>query len=201
MRQTKAVHPAYAVRWWKTHDKTTPPAVDPIAVMKAKIKWRYAKGVPAIDAHGKIYLGDCTRVLPKASQIANVKLLLTSPPYFGVTNYYADQWLRNWMLGGPSRPSSGKHAYMKRFGGREAYRSLLERAFTQAAKKLSKDSVILVRTDAREFALKTTMEILRKIFPSKRMSSEVSILDGRLSQTALFGDKQKKPGEVDLLLR
>jgi DNA modification methylase len=201
MRQTKAVHPSYAVRWWKRNRKSTPPDIDPVAVMKAKIEWRYAKGMPAVDSEGKIYLGDCTRILPRASRIANVKLLFTSPPYFGVTNYYADQWLRNWMLGGPPRPRSGDHAYMKRFNSMEAYRVLLERAFAEAAKKLRDDAVIFVRTDARKFALRTTQEILQETFPQKRMEIRRRPLNGHLSQTALFGDKQKKPGEVDLFLR
>jgi len=78
MRQTKAVHPTYAVRWWKRHRKSTPPDIDPVEMMKLKIKWRYAKGVLDLDSTGKIYLGDCTRILPRASRIANVKLLLTS---------------------------------------------------------------------------------------------------------------------------
>lgn len=201
MRQTKAMHPDYAVRWWKRNRKRTPPDVDPAEVMKAKIKWRYAKGVPDLTSSGKIYLGDCTRVLPNASRITNVKLLFTSPPYFRVTNYYVDQWLRNWMLGGPSRPCSGEHAYMKRFDNKDSYRALLKRTFTSAAKKLRDDAVICVRTDARKFALQTTKEVLREIFPAKRMLAKTCSLNGRLSQTALFGDKQQKPGEVDLVLQ
>jgi hypothetical protein len=201
MRQTKALHPTYAVRWWKRHRKSTPPDLDPVELMKEKIKWRYAKGAPAMNSTGKIYLGDCTRILPAASRIANVKLLFTSPPYFGVTNYYADQWLRNWMLGGPSRPCSGEHAYMKRFENKESYRLMLDRAFKAAAEKLRGDAVIFVRTDAREFALQTTQEILQEIFPKKRMTTKMSPLNDRFSQTALFGDKEQKPGEVDLILR
>jgi hypothetical protein len=29
-----------------------------------------------------------------------VKLIVTSPPYYGLRTYVADQWLRNWFLGG-----------------------------------------------------------------------------------------------------
>jgi hypothetical protein len=201
MRQTKAFHPDYAVRWWKRNHKSTPPDVDPFEVMKAKIKWRYAKGIPTLSSIGKIYLGDCTRILPSASRIGNVKLLFTSPPYFQVTNYYIDQWLRNWMLGGPPRPCSGQHTYMKRFDSKENYRVLLERTFTTASRTLRDDAVICVRTDARQFALQTTKDVLHEIFPTKRMMIKISPLNGRLSQTALFGDKQQKPGEVDLFLQ
>lgn len=200
MRQTKAFHPDYALRWWKQHDKAVPPNIDPFELLKTKIEWRYAKGEPELKASGKIYLGDCTQVLRSASRIRNVKLLFTSPPYFRVTNYYVDQWLRNWMLGGPARPRSGEHDYMKRFNGKDAYRKLLERAFTIASTKLRKDAVIYVRTDARPFALQTTRQVLQEVFPTKRLKTKVSSLNGRLSQTALFGDLCEKPGEVDLIL-
>jgi hypothetical protein len=29
-----------------------------------------------------------------------VKLIITSPPYYGFRTYMSDQWLRNWFLGG-----------------------------------------------------------------------------------------------------
>jgi hypothetical protein len=201
LRQTKAMHPDYAVRWWKRHHKITPPDVDPVELMKSKIEWRYAKGTLVAGSAGRIYLGDCTRIIPAAQEIENVKLLFTSPPYRGVTNYYVDQWLRNWMLGGPPRPSSGEHASMKRFEGKDSYRLLLEKTFTLAAKRLRDDAMILVRTDAREFTLQVTQQILQKVFPSKRLVTRKCPLRNRLSQTALFGDKQEKPGEVDLFLR
>ena len=28
--------------------------------------------------------------------------IITSPPYYGLTTYIPDQWIRNWFLGGPS---------------------------------------------------------------------------------------------------
>lgn len=200
MRQTKAVHPDYAVRWWKHHRKTTPPDIDPVKMLSAKIEWRYAKEtINATD--GEIFRGDCTKIMPQRPQIRNVKLLFTSPPYRGVTNYYVDQWLRNWLLGGPARPTSGKSSNMKRFASKDNYRALLQRAFQSAAEKLRPDAVILVRTDAREFTLQATEETLRTTFPNKHLVISKCPLQDRLSQTALFGDKQEKPGEIDLLLR
>jgi hypothetical protein len=128
-------------------------------------------------------------------------MLFTSPPYFEVTNYFKDQWLRNWMLGGPNRPSSGSHPYMKRFDSKVRYKKLLEHAFASAAQTLHSNAVVLVRTDAREYTLETTKAVLADVFPDKFMRTYRAPLNDRLSQTALFGDKQKKPGEVDILLR
>jgi hypothetical protein len=199
MRQTKAVHPDYAVRWWRRNGYKAPD-IDPVDMLKKKIEWRYAKGVPSTKSASRIYLGDCTRLLSRTPADGDVKMLFTSPPYYQVTNYFVDQWLRNWMLGGPNRPSSGEHPYKKRFDNKAAYRKLLEDAFRKAAERLRADAILFVRTDARKFTYETTEAVLRTLFPRKIMTIyRAPLLNGN-SQTALFGDTEEKPGEVDLIL-
>jgi len=201
MRQTKAVHPEYAIRWWTTNKLTVPPQVSPLEMMKAKIAWRYAKGKPTFSGARVILLGDCTALLPHATEPKSVKLLLTSPPYYEVTNYYVDQWLRNWMLGGNSRPCSGTHLYMKRFESRRVYVELLRKAFSRAKPLLRDDAVLVVRTDARKFTFETTKTILSEVFPKKTLTFTSAPLC-RPNQTALFGDNGKTPpGEIDIVVR
>ena len=43
MRQTKAMSPHYAIRWWKERE-LIPPERNPVEFMLKKIAWRYAKG-------------------------------------------------------------------------------------------------------------------------------------------------------------
>jgi hypothetical protein len=109
MRQTKAMAPGYAVNWWHERD-LKPPTVNPGDFLRNRIEWRYARGIPTV-AQSYMFLGDCTRriksLLSQWSErkIQPAKLLLTSPPYFSLTNYHYDQWLRLWMLGGrPTAP-------------------------------------------------------------------------------------------------
>jgi len=148
-----------------------------------------------------IRLGDCTTLLPRSTEPKSVKLLLTSPPYYEVTNYYVDQWLRNWMLGGPSRPSSGTHQYMKRFGSRRVYVELLKKAFSKAKPLLREDAVLVVRTDARKFTFEATKKILSEVYPKKNIAFTNAPLR-RPSQTALFGDNgNTPPGEIDIVVR
>ena len=66
--------------------------------LQRRAQWRYAKGVPKpIGAkRPQVALGDAARVLPRNDEEAG--LVLTSPPYRGVTNYRADSWLRLWAL-------------------------------------------------------------------------------------------------------
>ncbi|OQY27559.1 MAG: hypothetical protein B6244_10290 [Candidatus Cloacimonetes bacterium 4572_55] len=67
------------------------------------------KGKPCVfDSY--VIFGDSTSELGKIVQKSQEKgirfsLLFTSPPYYSVTDYYADQWLRLWLLGGPENPN------------------------------------------------------------------------------------------------
>ena len=173
--------------------------------MLQRIKWRYSKGVPAING-SQVYLGDCCEVLPLLKQKIhksggkNISLLFTSPPYFGVTNYHYDQWIRLWLLGFSPEPKSSLGYCRERFNQPLEYKTILLGAFLKSYQLLSKDSVIYVRTDSRPFTLQTTLEVLRQAFPDKSMKM-IERPSPKTTQTHLFGDRTPKMGEVDLILR
>jgi len=205
LRQTKSMAPQYAIKWWKDN-KLKPISIDPLEFLIEKINWRYEKGIPELT-RSYSYLGDSRIVLNKLLKAdfgknvsGKIKLLLTSPPYCGVTNYHYDQWLRLWLLGFPYVEESGFGSSKKRYSNREFYRDLLLRVFELSSKWLSRDAIIYVRTDAREYTLKTTKEILKKTFPQKRLLAIKRPIN-KPSQTALFGDFEQKKGEVDIILR
>ncbi len=202
MRQTKAVWPGYAIRWWDDRD-LNPPDVDPVEFMLSRLRWRYAAGVPR-GRLGRMYLGDSRLVLPRmiqrirTGQLPRMKLLLTSPPYFGLTNYHYDQWLRLWLLGGePNAFRSGGSKHGK-FEHRERYQQLLADVFRASADLLSEDAVIYVRTGRQTATFTPTAYALREAFPGRDWI-EVVRPYRRPTQTALFGDKECKSGEVDLI--
>ncbi len=203
MRQTKAMGPEYSINWWREKEMDNPPKIDPYNFILSKIKWRYEKGVP----HGevsRIIFGDSTVELPRlkassTAEISSFSLLFTSPPYYSVTNYHADQWLRLWMLGGTPSPSYDGHKHKGRFMSKEKYKALLESVFSQSASMMRETSTIYVRTDARQFTLETTKEVLRKCFPHHKMEEHPKPFHSK-TQTELFGDKSKKPGEMDIIL-
>lgn len=198
MRQTKSMAPDYAVRWWQERGME-PRQKNPGELLRSKIRWRYRHGLPDSKVRIKAILGDSTFDLRKAKPVAPFRFLLTSPPYCDVINYNYDQWIRRWMLGGPEYPKYSSGKWQDRFEGRVAYRQLLEKVFKQSAQLLSHDARVLVRTDARDFTLGTTLEVLKTTFPNKRLRQLQRPFDGK-TQTHLFGDKGKKPGEIDLLL-
>lgn len=198
MRQTKAMSPQYAVDWWKQHN-LKPPERDPVAFMLKKIAWRYAKGCLQ-SGSSRIYLGDSQSVLARCeSHSTKTKLLLTSPPYYGVTNYFYDQWLRLWLLGGTDRPRSAGESCKRKFENRHHYASMLRRVFERSKPLLKQRAVIYVRTDARQFTREATIEALETAFPKKRLRSELHSI-AEFSQTALFDPDAESRAEIDFLM-
>lgn len=200
MRQTKSMSPDYSIRWWSARN-LTPPELDPVEFLKSRLEWRYSKGAPNYST-SKMLLGDSREVLlsQDVRNYGRFNLLFTSPPYYGVTNYYYDQWLRIWMLGGPELPTYQGDYWKTRFGNKLLYRELLESVFSLSAKYLTEDAVIYVRTDAREYTLNTTLEVLKVVFPKKSIIQK-PVPVTKKTQTALFGDFKQKPGEVDIILQ
>lgn len=198
MRQTKAMSPQYALDWWKER-QLAPPDRDPVAFMLKKIAWRYAKGRLCGGA-GRLYLGDSQSVLARRTlQAPKASLLLTSPPYYGVTNYFYDQWLRLWLLGGPVRPQSPGESCKRKFENKKQYVDMLHRVFKHSERILKRGAVVYVRTDARPFTREATIEALETAFPKKRLRGQVQSLP-KFTQTALFDSGAETKAEVDYVM-
>lgn len=204
MRQGKAMSPDYSVKWWK-EKQLLPPELDPVEFLIQRVEWRYAKGIPNLK-NGKVLLGDSTFIIRKlAKQVScgdrkPFDLLFTSPPYYKITNYHYDQWLRLWMLGSPNIPTWISKKWQNRFESKTAYRELLQKVFSRCAESMESRATIYVRTDARQFTRETTLEVLRNVFPQKSLKIESQPFK-KNTQTALFGDKSKKPGEIDIIMQ
>lgn len=200
MRQTKAMAPEYSVNWWREHDLTVPPDVDPVDFLSSRVEWRYRHGAPDWDEQC-LRLGDCGQILQrrKPADAGQYRLLLTSPPYRGVTSYYYDQWLRYWLLGETERPILDGQKWKSKYDDAAAYTRLLHQCFSSSRRLLTPDATIYVRTDARPATLDITVRVLEKLFPDKdhRLVAAPYI---RATQTSLFGDRNPKPGEMDIVL-
>ncbi len=132
------------------------------------MNWRYEKGVPSVF-DSRIVFGDSVielkKIVKKAQAVGiNFSLLFTSPPYYSITDYYADQWLRLWLLGGPEIPKATQEKHKGRFDNKDDYYQLLDSVFGNCSALMAKKSTVYVRTDRREFTFESTLEILRKYF-------------------------------------
>ena len=194
LRHSRAMAPDYCVRWWRRRGLDRPPEVEPCAFLQRRAQWRYAKGVPESgESRPHVALGDAARVLSKRGKEA--ALVLTSPPYRGVTNYRADSWLRLWALGtGPSLPDWRAD---QKFENPERYEETLSACFGATLKRASPNAVWCVRSDARPRTRQVVVDVLNRLLPNHQLNERPAPYKSA-TQTALYGDTAKKPGETDL---
>lgn len=204
MRQSKAMSPEYSIRWWSQRN-ILPPKVEPVSFLLKRLRWRYSKGIPG-TRKSKVFLGDSCIITKQISDEIKrgdkkpMDLLLTSPPYYGVTNYFVDQWLRLWMLGFSERPTKTGAKYQQNgFESKASYEDLLKKVFESAAGAMSSNGVVYIRTDARKFTFDATYKVLEKVFADWNFYVSDQPYS-RSTQTALYGDKSQKPGEKDIVL-
>lgn len=190
MRQSKSMSPDYAVRWWRQR-KLRPLKIDPVDFLRQRVIWRYRYGIPK-GASARVVLGDAQNVVSRSRK--QFSMLLTSPPYCGVTNYSYDNWIRLWLLGGKALPSgSTSHRYQNR----DEYRQALRRSFAASAARLEDDAIVYVRTDARVLTRNITAQTMAETWPERRLVMRAEKV--KRSQTQLFQDIGEIPGETDLI--
>lgn len=203
MKMTKSMGINYSVNWWQNNNLISPPEINPYDFVFNKINWRYEKGVPSVFDSYVIY-GDSTVELSEIVKRAHkndikFSLLFTSPPYYSITDYHADQWLRLWLLGGPVIPKSNPEKHKGRFNSREIYADLLDSVFGNCAKIMDKTSTVYVRTDKREATFKLTLEILVKHFPRHKIDIKNRPFTKR-TQTEIHGNSSDENGEIDIIM-
>ncbi|MXX87300.1 MAG: site-specific DNA-methyltransferase [Acidobacteria bacterium] len=208
MRQSTSMWPNYSVNWWRDR-ALAPPAVDPVAFLRRRIEWRYAKGRP-LGSAGYAILGDSRTELSKlsddviAGRQGRARLLFTSPPYYNVTNYYSDQWLRLWMLGGPDLPSARVGGrYGNKAANRRTYLYLLDAVFRNCRPLLTDDATVYVRTDLRPVTYSVTLDVLKRMFADKIITQHDKPLEpSRQTKPYSRGGAPKRANcEVDIVLK
>lgn len=190
MRQSKALSPNYSVRWWRER-QMEPPTINPVEYFKGRLDWRYKSGIVK-GPIANIHLGDSIEVLSDQEQVFD--LLLTSPPYCGVTDYKLDNWIRLWMLGGPALP---EYKSPQKHSNHEKYKVMIQNVFEKSSRLLSDNSVIYVRTHSKPESKDITLDTIADLWPSHSIFTRSE--RPSKSQTKLYGDHSPKPGETDIL--
>ena len=196
MRHSRALSPRYCIEWWRRNGYSAPPEIDPQKFLHKRADWRYAKGTPRPSGEKTptVTLGDSAAALPET--YTPVDLVLTSPPYSNVTNYRADNWLRLWALGeGPSLPDWNPE---QKFANPETYRRMLRECLTATKERTHPRTIWYIRSDARLQTKKIITDVMGELLPDHRPYENPAPYPGS-TQTALYGDHEPKPGEIDLL--
>jgi DNA methylase len=97
--RTYAPKPRYSVNYWKKNH-LLPQPVDVLEIIKVRAERFYSEETTV--AAGDVVHGDSRdrNTMLSALKGNKVKWVITSPPYFGMSTYISDQWLRLWYVGG-----------------------------------------------------------------------------------------------------
>lgn len=156
MPRTYATKPDAAVRFWKKH-KMEPPRVPVLDTVLRRIRFTL-EFVPPARVQGKVIQGDARSVLRRMRR--RFDWVVTSPPYYGMDTYVADQWLRNWFLGGPPEPHYDTRLQVSQ-GGVEGFTNGLADVWRWTATRCNPGAVMAIRFGALPKKKTDPEELLR----------------------------------------
>ena len=195
MQKSRALGPDYSVRWWKAREMY-PPSVCPVNYFTDRINWRYRHGTIKRHAPAKILFNKAEDGL-RGIHGESCDLLFTSPPYYNVTSYLHDSWIRLWVLNkGESLPNWQRD---KNIHCMNAYTDMMKNVFEKSQRILKKNATVWIRTDARKFTQETTKNILLDLWGEKNLYYRADI-PNKKTQTSHFGHTCSKIGEIDFLI-
>jgi SAM-dependent methyltransferase len=143
MPRTYASKPAYAVRYWHKHG-LWPVRVDTVDVIKRRARRVLNDCPPRMP--GRVMLGDAAASVMALRQ--RFDLVITSPPYYGMRTYVADQWLRNWFVGGPPEVPYGSEGQLARQPNQAAFVSALAEVWRAVASRCTPKGHLVIRFGA-----------------------------------------------------
>ena len=146
MPRTISTKPAYSVEWWRKNNCVAPHR-NAFGVLRRLSVLRLTRSAPPLTGVAKMAdVRNAAACFPE--HLGEVRLVLTSPPYFDVTDYGEDQWLRLWFLGGPPEPVRNLHPDSRhRDLGR--YWEFLSSAWSGILPLLHEECTIAVRIGGR----------------------------------------------------
>ncbi|MEV0675959.1 DNA methyltransferase [Actinosynnema sp. NPDC050436] len=200
MPRTYASKPAYAVNFWKKRDMR-PVRVPALEVIERRAT-RLLEAAPL--AHGGyVYQGDSVATLVGLRQ--RFDLVVTSPPYYGMRTYVADQWLRSWFLGGPPQVPYGTHGQIARQPNQDAFATALGEVWAATARRCHRGARLAIRFGALPSARTDPEKLLRDSLKKAKSGWVVTEVQQagtspkRTRQAEQFGKAGSAVEEIDLV--
>jgi hypothetical protein len=161
--RTFAPKPKYAVKFWTGRD-LRPTEVDALSVIKKRAN-RYLTEPPP-NVAGKVLLGD-SREADVFDDLPKARLVVTSPPYYGMRTYLPDQWLRLWFIGGPDYVEYRQPEGQLEHSGADHFAAEMGRVWKNVAKRATNDARLIIRYGGihapRRGANGSTEEVAREL--------------------------------------
>jgi hypothetical protein len=145
MPRTFAAKPDYSVRYWR-REGLHPAAVDVLRIIKDRLTRLKLNTLPKCKGGSRVCRADA-RLARGYSSFPTIDLVITSPPYYGMRTYVADQWLRNWFLGGPARVLYGERNRLSHQSP-DAFAESLAQVWDRVGDRLSPSGRLFVRFGA-----------------------------------------------------
>jgi hypothetical protein len=186
MPRTFASKPDYSVRYWRAHDLRPTPA-DVLQVIKRRVARLELSTLPKCTGTPRISTADARLARGYASIPAKIDLVITSPPYYGMRTYVADQWLRNWFLGGPSEVPYGEHSFLSHESP-DAFAESLSQVWDRVGERLSGEGRMFIRFGAIPSRKQDPREIMHASLEHSRFSWEIRHV--RRVESAASGKRQ-----------
>jgi hypothetical protein len=96
--RTYAPKPNYAISFWRSRGLRAP-RVNVLDIIASRACRYYGAKIGSVECVVK--RADSRKAFTFEQVDRRPKFIITSPPYYGLRTYVADQWLRNSFLGGP----------------------------------------------------------------------------------------------------
>ena len=151
MPRTISTKPAYSIRFWKKHGLEKPPERDVFEILRNRAAYRYESPIPS--GNSTTILRDM-RELPWMGNVLfqPIRVVITSPPYFDVTNFEEDQWLRLWFLGGPPYPTRNRLSRDDRYTFEDKYWGFIADMWRSLGRILPTGAHVVIRIGSSRIA-------------------------------------------------
>jgi hypothetical protein len=190
MPRTISTKPGYSVRFWRSRN-LRPQKRNVFRVLRERAEFRYNSEIP--ERKGLVIFGDM-RALPsyKHSIPGKIRCVVTSPPYFNVTNFEEDQWLRLWFLGGPSLPLQSSASKDDRHTNKTAYANFIRDMWTSLRQILADNAHVVIRIGARNLKREEVSDWL--IAGACQANFHATLVSSRLSKLRNAQTRSFRPG-------
>ncbi len=192
MPHTISTKPLYSIRFWKERS-LRPPDRDVFELLRQRAHFRYASPLP--DGEAMVYHDDF-RELPRRAQklVGRPRCVITSPPYFDVTNAEEDQWLRLWFLGGPPFPTATDKSGDCRHGSLTGFWDLISDIWRSLSRVMDNKADVVIRLGGKNLEPEELVRGLQatSVFGRRKVEllhHEVSALKNRQTNSFRPGSK------------
>lgn len=197
--RTYAPKPNYSVRYWKRNNLIAE-EVDVLQVIEKRANRYY--GTPLPIGYGVIIKGNSCcptsyRTVGKwnKNNDKKISLIITSPPYYGLTTYIQDQWIRNWFSGGPENIEYS-NANQICHSNITLFTEQLRCAWIESALLAENGSILVIRFGAINGRLVSPEHVIREsLFGTEWVINDIRSAGvppkGRRQMDSFAGNKEK----------